>query len=75
MEHPRRDTRRRTEIAFFVAPRALAVLLPRTFNPKHQWVENVVFAASSGVTLTALRHKPQRIMGVFGKLLRKIVTE
>jgi len=67
--------RRRTEIAFFVAPRALAVLLPRTYNPKHQWIENVVFAASSGVILTALRHKPQRIRGVFGKLLRRIITE
>lgn len=66
---------RRTEIAFFVAPRALAVLLPRTYNPRHQWIENTVFALSSGVILTVLRHKPQRIRGVFGKLLRKIVTE
>jgi hypothetical protein len=69
------NPRRRTEIMFFVAPRALAALLPRKYDKKYQWIETTAFAASSGVILTALKHNPARVRGVFGKLMGKIITD
>ncbi|KAI5818147.1 hypothetical protein BZA77DRAFT_307477 [Pyronema omphalodes] len=66
--------KRRTEFAFFVAPRALALVVPRKWDMKWDWVEQMVFALSSGVLLTALRHNPKRVRGVYGRLLGKIIN-
>lgn len=69
------NRRRRTEIMFFVAPRALATILPRKYDPKYQWIETTTFAAGSGIILSTLKHNPTRVRGVFGKLLGKILTK
>lgn len=68
------NPRRRAEMMFFVTPRALATLLPRRYDVKYQWIESLVFALSTGVLLTAARHRPHRIRGVFGKLLEAVVA-
>ncbi|QSZ33348.1 hypothetical protein DSL72_002936 [Monilinia vaccinii-corymbosi] len=48
MERPKR----RTEMGLFVAPRALAILLPRRYRWEDQWVEKAVFAAATAVVFT-----------------------
>ena len=65
---------RRKELALFVAPRALATLLPRRYPLEKQWRETVVFAASAAVVLTCLQENPQRVRGVLGKVLGKVMA-
>ncbi|RPB05535.1 hypothetical protein L873DRAFT_1840021 [Choiromyces venosus 120613-1] len=65
---------RRSEIAFFVAPRALATFMPRKYERKHVWKETLVFAVSAGIVFTALKENPKRVRGVFGKLLGSVVS-
>jgi hypothetical protein len=68
--------RRRQEIAFFVAPRALATLLPRVYDKRYQRREQVVFAASVAVVLTALKsNQKQNVRGVLGRLLGEIMKD
>jgi hypothetical protein len=65
---------RRSEIAMFVAPRALATLVPRLYEEKYQWREKVVFASSMAIVMTAVTSgNEQMVRGVFGKLLSGIV--
>ncbi|KAI9889703.1 MAG: hypothetical protein M1814_005002 [Vezdaea aestivalis] len=65
---------RRHEIAFFVAPRAAAVLAPRKYNRKFLYREGIVFALSTAAVLTFVQEKPARVRGVFGRVLRKVLS-
>jgi hypothetical protein len=66
---------RRQEIAFFVAPRALATILPRVYDKRHQKREQVAFASSVAVVLTALSSSHgQNVRGVLGRILGGIVS-
>ncbi|KAI5791675.1 hypothetical protein DFH27DRAFT_602907 [Peziza echinospora] len=65
--------RRRMEIGFFVAPRALAVGLPRRYKREYLWRESMAFAVSFAVIMTALKKDKARVRGVFGRLLGRIV--
>ncbi|PHH93177.1 hypothetical protein CDD83_10726 [Cordyceps sp. RAO-2017] len=60
---------RRKDMALFVAPRAMATLLPRRYPAEKQWRERLAFAASTAVVLTCVREKPQRVRGVLGGIL------
>ncbi|KIW13866.1 hypothetical protein PV08_06646 [Exophiala spinifera] len=67
---------RRQEIAFFVAPRALATVLPRVYDKKYQRREQAVFATSVAVVLTALKTGNGRsVRGVLGRLLNHVMKE
>ena len=64
---------RRQEIAFFVAPRALATMIPRRYDRRHLWREQLVFAMSVAVILTTAQTNPRRVRGVFGRLLAQVL--
>ncbi|RPA86913.1 hypothetical protein BJ508DRAFT_234232 [Ascobolus immersus RN42] len=66
------EARRRAEMAFFVAPRALAVVLPRKYDVTKRWREVLAFALSAGVIVTAAREERRLLRGVFGRLLSSI---
>ncbi|KAG0636856.1 hypothetical protein HOY80DRAFT_1009808 [Tuber brumale] len=51
---------RRSEMAFFVAPRALGTFVPRKYDRKHLWKETLAFAISAGIVFTALKENPKR---------------
>ncbi|PSR93665.1 integral membrane protein [Coniella lustricola] len=65
---------RRKELALFVAPRAMATLLPRQYDAGRQWMERAVFAASTGVIFTCVLENTRRVRGVFGSLLRTVLV-
>ncbi|KAI9795235.1 MAG: hypothetical protein M1835_006131 [Candelina submexicana] len=65
--------RRRQEIAFFVAPRAAATFLPRRYDEKYQWRETLAFALSAAIVMTCAQEKPERVRGVLGKVLRRVL--
>ncbi|ETI20163.1 hypothetical protein G647_08197 [Cladophialophora carrionii CBS 160.54] len=70
------NPKRRQEIAFFAAPRALATLIPRVYEKRYQRREQVVFAASVAVVLTTLKsNRKQNVRGVLGRLLGGIMKE
>ena len=65
---------RRQEIAFFVAPRALATLLPRVYDKRFVRREQVVFAACVATVLTtAAGRNAQQVRGVFGRILQGVL--
>ncbi|KAG6000803.1 hypothetical protein E4U43_001498 [Claviceps pusilla] len=61
--------RRRRDMALFVAPRAMATLLPRRYPLEMQWRETLAFAASTAVVFTCAMEKPNRVRGMLGGLL------
>lgn len=63
---------RRKDIMLFVAPRALATMLPRRYAREKQWRETAAFAASAAVVLTAAREEG-RVRGVLGKVLGRVM--
>ncbi|TGZ79794.1 hypothetical protein EX30DRAFT_355605 [Ascodesmis nigricans] len=65
---------RRPEFAFFVAPRAAATVLPRKYDRKNLWIEQLVFGISVGIVFSTVKHNPKRVRGVFGKLLQKVLN-
>ncbi|TVY51107.1 hypothetical protein LCER1_G005866 [Lachnellula cervina] len=65
---------RRKELGLFVAPRALATLFPRRYIWENQWRETLAFAVSTAVVFTCVGERPERVRGVLGKLLRKVLT-
>ncbi len=83
---------RRQEVALFVAPRALATILPRRYEVKvrlpeslggliqclnasqYRWREDLAFAISTAVVFTCAQENPQRLRGVFGKLLNRVLN-
>ena len=65
---------RRQEVAFFVAPRALATLLPRVYDRQYMRREQVAFALSVAVVLDAVKSRPQAtVRGVLGKVLARVM--
>uniref|UniRef100_A0A0D2XVK0 Uncharacterized protein n=1 Tax=Fusarium oxysporum (strain Fo5176) TaxID=660025 RepID=A0A0D2XVK0_FUSOF len=66
---------RRKDIALFVAPRALATVLPRRYSLDKEWRERLVFAASTAVVFTCVAENPDRVRGVFGKLLKMVLNK
>ncbi|KAK8174332.1 integral membrane protein [Phyllosticta citrichinensis] len=64
---------RRTEFAFFVLPRALAVVLPRRYERKYLGRERLAFVLSAAVIMTAAGEKPELVRGVFGRVLSGIL--
>ncbi|KAI2620227.1 hypothetical protein GGS26DRAFT_571591 [Hypomontagnella submonticulosa] len=60
---------RRKELALFVAPRAMATLLPRRYPLDKQWRETFVFAASTAVVFTCVLENRKRVRGVLGNVL------
>lgn len=65
---------RRKELALFVAPRAVATLLPRRYGAEKQWIERVVFAASTAVVFTCVLENKTRVRGVVGGVLRMLLA-
>ncbi|KAH6982946.1 hypothetical protein BKA56DRAFT_631407 [Ilyonectria sp. MPI-CAGE-AT-0026] len=66
---------RRKDIAMFMAPRAMATFLPRKYPLDKQWRETVVFAASTAVVFTCVKENPDRVRGVFGRLLKMVMDK
>ncbi|KAF5025348.1 hypothetical protein F66182_2577 [Fusarium sp. NRRL 66182] len=64
---------RRKDIALFVAPRALATILPRRYSLDKEWRERLMFAASTAVVFTCVSENPARVRGVFGNLLKMVL--
>lgn len=64
---------RRQEIAFFVAPRALATLLPRVYDKKYQTREQLTFAMSVAVVMSAMRQDGQKVRGVLGQIIQSVL--
>ncbi|CAH0021959.1 unnamed protein product [Clonostachys rhizophaga] len=64
---------RRKDMALFVAPRALATILPRKYSSEKQYKETLAFAASAAVISTCVLENPKRVRGVFGRLLNSIM--
>ncbi|KAI1337713.1 hypothetical protein F5Y15DRAFT_151878 [Xylariaceae sp. FL0016] len=64
---------RRKDMALFVAPRAMATLLPRRYALDKQWRETFVFAFSTAVVFTCVRENPQRVRGVLGNILESVL--
>ncbi|KAM0463597.1 hypothetical protein ACHAPV_002135 [Trichoderma viride] len=63
---------RRKDMALFVAPRALATLVPRRYPLEKQWREKLIFAASTAVVFTCALENPKRVRGVMGGLLSMV---
>ncbi|KAK5631375.1 hypothetical protein RRF57_007089 [Xylaria bambusicola] len=64
---------RRKDMALFVAPRALATLLPRRYPLEKQWRETLVFAFSTAVVFTCVRENRSRVRGVLGSVLGSVL--
>jgi len=64
---------RRQDIAFFVAPRALATLLPRVYDKRYQRREQIVFATSVAIVMSAVQKKHHNVRGVLGKILERVL--
>ncbi|KAK4140870.1 uncharacterized protein C8A04DRAFT_39506 [Dichotomopilus funicola] len=63
---------RRKDIALFVAPRALATLVPRKYGKEKEWRETAVFATSVAVVLTVFAENRRRVRGVMGGVLNGV---
>ncbi|KIW06231.1 uncharacterized protein PV09_02707 [Verruconis gallopava] len=64
---------RQAELMLFVLPRALGVWFPRRYLREHRWREEIAFAISTAIVLTAAQERPDRIRGVFGRLLKQVM--
>ena len=65
---------RRQDIAFFVAPRALATLLPRVYDKQYKRREQIVFATCAAVVLSAAGGRDShRVRGVLGRVLERVL--
>jgi len=64
---------RRKDMALFVAPRALATLLPRQYSWDKQWRETAVFATSTAVVFTCVLENKARVRGVLGSVLGSVL--
>lgn len=65
---------RRNELALFVAPRAVATVLPRRYDADKQWRETAVFAASTAVVFTCVLENKRRVRGILGGVLRMVLA-
>ncbi|KAK9442016.1 integral membrane protein [Metarhizium brunneum] len=66
---------RRKDMALFVAPRAMATLLPRQYKMEVQWRETLAFALSTAVVFTCARENPRRVRGMLGGILGLAMKE
>lgn len=66
---------RRKDMALFVAPRALATIVPRRYPIEKQWRESFLFAASAAVIMTCVLENPKRVRGVLGGLLGAVMRQ
>lgn len=66
---------RRKDMALFVAPRALATVVPRSYPIEKQWREKMVFAASTAVVFTCVMENPARVRGVLGGILSLVMGD
>jgi hypothetical protein len=66
-------SRRRLEIVLFVLPRAAATWFPRRYVASQQWREQLGFAVSAAVVLTAAQEDPRRVRGVLGTVLHRVL--
>lgn len=67
---------KRMELAFFVAPRALATLLPRVYDKAYIGRERAVFAVSVASVLSLIKAGEGRsARGVFGRVLEGVLKE
>jgi hypothetical protein len=66
---------RRKDMALFVAPRAMATLLPRRYSLGKQWRETLLFAASTAVVFTCVLENRSRVRGVLGNLLGRVLEK
>lgn len=64
---------RRKDMALFVAPRALATLVPRRYSLDKQWRENFAFAFSTAVVFTCVLENKNRVRGVLGNVLHNVL--
>lgn len=64
---------RRKDMALFVAPRALATLLPRRYSLDKQWRETFLFAVSTAIVFTCIQENKRRVRGVFGNVLATVL--
>ena len=64
---------RRKDMALFVAPRALATVVPRTYPIEDQWKESLAFSVSAAVVMTCVLENPRRVRGVLGGLLNMVM--
>lgn len=64
---------RRKDMSLFVAPRAMATLLPRKYDLSKQWRETAVFAASTAVVFTCVLENKARVRGVLGSVLGSVL--
>ena len=64
---------RRKDMALFVAPRALATLLPRRYPLEKQWRETFIFATSVAVVFTCVRENKERVRGLLGRVLWNVL--
>lgn len=65
---------RRKELGLFVAPRALATLFPRRYGWEKRGREKVAFSCAVAVVFTCVGERPERVRGVFGKVLRGVLV-
>lgn len=68
------ESKRRLEIVLFMLPRAASTWFPRRYLPENRWKEHLVFALSSAVVVTAVQEDHRLVRGVFGRVLRKVLT-
>ena len=66
--------KKRQELAMFVAPRALATQLPREYDPKDFWKERLAFSLSTALLFTIAQEDVGMVRGIFGKLLRGVLS-
>jgi hypothetical protein len=64
---------RRKDMALFVAPRALATMLPRRYSLDKQWRETFVFAFSTAVVFTCFAENKHRVRGMLGSVLGTVL--
>lgn len=64
---------RRKDMALFVAPRALATVLPRRYAMEKQWRETLVFSVSTAVVFTCVAENQKRVRGVLGNVLGMVL--
>lgn len=67
------QSRKRVEVLFFVLPRAAATWFPRRYLPEHQWKEHLAFTLSAALLLTTAQRNPERVRGVFGRVLHGVM--
>ncbi|CAG8976376.1 hypothetical protein HYALB_00006148 [Hymenoscyphus albidus] len=64
---------RRKELSLFVVPRALATLFPRRYKWENRDRERAAFACSVAVVFCAVAERPERVRGVFGRVLGSVL--